>query len=402
MQSEKTLLAAAIAILVTAMPALAAGVAIPAADAPPINAQIGVTYNSNVAGSSAAFAAARGLSQSDEIFSPALAVNYSKQLGIESFYLQGTGGYDFYASNTILNRERIGVQGGAVTLLSPCQFTVRGSYMRRQSDLQDLNIIFTKNTAEDVVAGLDVVCSGFGRLVPSASVQQTWSNNSAPILFTSDYQSLSAQGSLAYGAGNWGNISLIGAYVDTQFQNRFIPLPSGFQKDGYKVYSGGVHYDKDLDAALHIALSLSQTSLSYDGLGLNFSGLTYDAALAYHPDSRFQIQVSYARHTSPSNYFNAAYSVDQILQGDISYRLTSRLKAGLGVSNRRQNFVGSDLNLATDLTKQSITSFNASLGLNITERMNLALFARHDQRHADLAAYGYAATQVGLTLSQAF
>ncbi|MGZ5925677.1 MAG: hypothetical protein ACXWLJ_03285, partial [Rhizomicrobium sp.] len=151
-----------------------------------------------------------------------------------------------------------------------------------------------------------------------------------------------------------------------------------------------------------VALSLSQTSLSYDGLGLNFSGLTYDATLSYHPDSRFQVQASYARHTSPSNYFNAAYSVDQILQGDISYRLTSRLKAGLGVSNRRQNFVGSDLNLATDLTKQSITSFNASLGLNITERMNLALFARHDQRHADLAAYGYAATQVGLTLSQAF
>ena len=43
MRSEKTLLVAAIAIMVTAMPAWAAGVAIPAADAPPINAQIGVT-----------------------------------------------------------------------------------------------------------------------------------------------------------------------------------------------------------------------------------------------------------------------------------------------------------------------------------------------------------------------
>ncbi len=402
MRSEKTLLGAAIAIMVTAMPAWAAGVAIPGADAPPINAQIGVTYNSNVAGSSPAFASLRGLTRSDEIFSPALQVNYSKQLGIESFYLQGTGGYDFYASNTILNRERIGVQGGAVTQLSPCQFTVRGSYMRRQSDLEDLNVITTKNTAEDVVAGLDVVCSGFGRLVPSASVQQTWSDNSAPILFTSDFQSLSAQGSLAYSAGNWGNISLIGAYVDTQFQNRLIPLPTGFQKDGYKVYSGGVHYEKDLDAALHVAASLSETSLSYDGLGLNFSGLTYDGSLTYTPDSRFMAEVSFARHTSPSNYLNAAYSVDQILQGDVSYRLTSRLKAGLGVSNRKQNFVGSDLNSATDLTKQSVTSFNGSLGFNVTERMNLALYVRHDQRHADLAAYSYAANQIGLTLSQAF
>jgi hypothetical protein len=34
--------------------------------------------------------------------------------------------------------------------------------------------------------------------------------------------------------------------------------------------------------------------------------------------------------------------------------------------------------------------------------MNLALYARHDQRHADLAVYSYAANQIGLTLSQAF
>jgi hypothetical protein len=402
MQSEKTLLVAAIAIMVTAMPAWAAGVAIPSADAPPISAQFGVTYNSDVAASSAAIAAARGLTRADEIFSPALAVNYSKQLGIESFYLQGTGGYDFYASNTILNRERIGVQGGAMTQLDACQFTVRGSYMRRQSDLEDLNIITTKNTSQDVVAGLDAVCSGFGRLVPSASVQQTWSDNSAPILFTSDYQSFAAQGSLAYGAGSWGDISLIGAYTDTQFQNRLIPLSSGFQEDGYKVYSGGVHYEKDIDAAFQVALSLSETSLSYDGIGQNFSGLTYDGTLTYHPDARFQVSASFARHTTPSNYLNAAYSVDQILQGDASYRLTSRLKAGLGASNRKQNFAGSDLISALDVSKQSVTSFYGSLGFNVTSRMNLAFIARHDQRHADLAGYNYAATQVGLTLSQAF
>jgi hypothetical protein len=402
MQNEKTLLVAAFAMIATAMPALAAGVAIPSVDAPPINAQFGVQYNSNVSGSSGALAAARGLTKADEIFSPALAVNYAKQLGIFSFGLQGTGGYDFYASNTILNRERIGVQGGATTLLSGCQLTARGSYQRRQSDLADLNVITTKNTQEDVVAGFDGVCNGFGRLVPSVSVQESWSNNSAPILFSSDYQSLSASGGLLYGAGSLGDISLTGQYIDTQFQNRLIPLFGGSQEDGYKVYSGGVHYEKDLDAAFRVALSLAETSLSYDGIAQNFSGVTYDATLFYHPDSRFQAQINFARRTSPSNYLNAAYSVDQTLQGDASYRLTARLKAGLGASNKRQSFAGADLNFATDLTKQSVTSFYGSLGFNITSRMNLDLTARHDQRHADLAGYSYAATMVGLTLSQAF
>lgn len=388
--------------MVTAMPAFAAGVAIPAPDAPPINARFGILYNSNVAASSAAVAGARGLTRSDEIFSPALDVNYSKQLGIMSFFVQGTGGYDFYASNSILNRERIGVLGGVGTQIDGCQLTTRGSYMRRQSDLQDLNVITTKNTEEDIIVGADAVCSGFGRLVPSLSVQQLWSNNSAPVRFTTDHQSFSAQGSLMYQAGTFGNISLIGQYVDTQYQNRVIPLFTGFRQDGYKVYSGGVHYEKTLASVFDVAVSLSETSLSYNGAAQNFSGLTYDATLTYRPDSRIQAKAYFARQTNASNRLDAAYSIDQILQGDLTYRLTSRMNAGLGVSNKKQNFAGSSLIFATDITKQTITSFYGSLGFNVTNRMNLAFIARHDQRHADLAGYSYASTLFGLTLSQAF
>jgi len=399
---DKALLLAAAGLIVNAMPAMAAGVAIPAADAPPINVQLGVRYDSNVAASNEAFATARGLVRADEIFSPAVAVNYTQQMGALGLFVQGTAGYDFYANNSILNRERIGILGGASAQMSGCQLTPRVSYMRRQSDLQDLNVVVTKNTEEDISVGMDVVCNGFGRLVPSASVQQTWANNSSGTRFSSDYESFSANAGLAYQAGSFGTISLVGQYADTQYQNRFIPLFGTFQKDGYKVYSGGVHYEKDLNAALKVGASVYQTSLSYDGLGLNFSGITYDATVTYQPDSRFDVTAHFGRQTSPSNRLGAAYSIDQILQADANYRLTSRLRAGLGASNKRQNFVGSDLIFATELTKQSVTSFYGSLGFNITSRMNLAFIARHDQRHADLAAYSYADTQVGLTLSQAF
>ncbi len=403
MRIEKALLVAAAALMVNAiLPALAAGVAIPAADAPPINAQFGIRYDSNVAASSQALATSRGLTRSDEIFSPALAVNYTKQMGALGLFVQGVGGYDFYANNSILNRERIGVLGGVSAQLSGCQFTPRASYMRRQSDLQDLNVGITKNTEEDVTVGLDAVCNGFGRLVPSASVQQTWANNSAIGRNSSDYKSFSANAGLGYQAGSFGTISLVGQYADTQYQNRFIPLFASFQEDGYKVYSGGVHYEKDLDAAIKIGASLYQTSLSYGGGNQNFSGLTYDATVTYQPDLRFDVTAHFARQTSPSNRLDAAYSIDQILSADAGYRLTSRMRAGLGISNRRQNFEGANLIFATDLTKQTVTSFYGSLGFNVTSRMNLAFIARHDQRHADLAAYSYADTQIGLTLSQAF
>ena len=61
MRIEKALLVAAAAVMVTAMPALAAGVAIPSADAPTVEAKMGVSYNSNVAASNAAVARARGI-----------------------------------------------------------------------------------------------------------------------------------------------------------------------------------------------------------------------------------------------------------------------------------------------------------------------------------------------------
>ncbi len=402
MRIEKAIIVAAAALIVNAMPALAAGVAIPAADAPPINVSLGIRYDSNVSASNQALASARGLRREDEIFSPALAVNYAKQLGSLNFFTQGTLGYDFYANNDILNRERIGVLAGVGAQVSGCQLTPRASYMRRQSDLEDLNVGITKNTQEDITVGLDVVCNGFGRLVPSASVQQTWADNSANNLLSSDYESFSANAGLGYQVGSFGTISLVGQYADTQYHNRFIPVVAALQRDGYKVYSGGLHYEKPIGATLEVGASVYQTSLSYDGLGLNFSGITYDGTVTYRPDSRFDITGHFGRQTSPTNFLNAAYSIDQIMSADAHYRLTSRMVAGIGASNRRQNFQGSNLILATDLTKQSVNSFYGSLGFNVTSRMNLSLIARNTQRHANLAAYSYADNQIGLTLSQAF
>lgn len=402
MRIEKAIIVAAAALVVNAMPALAAGVAIPAADAPMINLQMGVRYDSNVAASNGALATTRGLSREDEIFSPAVGVNYSKQLGSLGFFTQGTLGYDFYANNDRLNRERIGILAGVTAQMAGCQLTPRTSYMRRQSDLEDLNVGVTENTQEDVSVGLDVVCNGFGRLVPSASVQQTWANNSSGALFSSDYQSFSANAGLGYNAGSFGTISLVGQYADTQYDNRFVPLVAALQRDGYKVYSGGLHYERPIGGTLEIGASVYQTSLSYDGLGLNFSGITYDGTVTYHPDSRFDITAHFGRQTSPTNFLNAAYSIDQILSTDAHYRLTSRMTAGLGASNRLQRFQGANLIFATDLSKQSVTAFYGSLGFNVTNRMNLSLIARNTQRHANLAAYSYADNQIGLTLSQAF
>ena len=55
--------------------------------APPISVEGQFLYNSNVAASSAAIAAERGLVRSDEIYTPSLDINYIKELGAETFML---------------------------------------------------------------------------------------------------------------------------------------------------------------------------------------------------------------------------------------------------------------------------------------------------------------------------
>ena len=88
------------------------GQASPGPNSEPVKVEADVVYDSNVAASSAALAAARGLAQADEIYTPSLDLNYVKQVGVDSFFLTGQAGYDFYQRNTILDRERLNAQSG--------------------------------------------------------------------------------------------------------------------------------------------------------------------------------------------------------------------------------------------------------------------------------------------------
>src|SRR5690349_19753602 len=105
-----------------AQPAVAAGV--PTLDSPPISVQFSATYYTNVAGSSDTIAALRGLNTEDVVYAPSLNLNLVEPLGGATVFLNGYIGYDIHQRNTILDRERISVQGGANTHLAICDTTL--------------------------------------------------------------------------------------------------------------------------------------------------------------------------------------------------------------------------------------------------------------------------------------
>lgn len=401
MVCRKIVLGVCAAATALAQPALAVGV--PALDTPPVTAQFNATYYSNVAGSSNAIAGLRNLTTEDVVYAPSLNLNLVEPLGGARAFLAGYIGYDFHQRNTILDRERISVQGGVNTKLAVCDTTLSGIYARSQSDLTDLVTVATDNTQETITIGLDASCSTGGRLTPSFGVSQTWSTNSAVAYLTQEYESTAANAALAYDAGSLGAFSLIGSFNRTDYPNRFFLLPTGLQADGYNMYSGGLRYENDIMPNLNLSASVSGTRLETDNnVGAGFDGITYDGTLTFRASSRVNFNVGFSRQTRPSMYLNSSYSVAETYFAGVDYRISGRLKAAITASQTQSDFSGAALLPGLNITDQTYRSVMGSLSYTISPTFTAGLNAGYTQRDANVVGYSYSGAQVGLSLSKAF
>lgn len=384
-----------------AQPAIAAGV--PSLDTPPISVQFSATYYTNATGSSGAIAALRGLDGEDVVYAPSLNLNLVEPLGGATVFLNGYIGYDIHQRNTILDRERISVSGGANTRLAICDTTLSGVYARSQSDLYDLLVVATNNTQETITAALDATCNMGGRLTPSFGVSHTWSTNSAIQYLTQEYESTNANAALAYNAGSLGTFSLIGTYGRTDYPNRFFLLPTGLQQDGYNMYSGGVRYENDIMPNLNLTASVSGTRLETDNnAGASFDGITYDGTLTLRASSRMNFRAGLSRQTRPSMYLNSSYSVSESYFAGADYVVSARIKAAINATYTQSDFSGAALLPGLNITDQTMKSVMGSLSYTISPTFSATLSGGYTQRDANVVGYSYSGAQVGLALSKAF
>lgn len=386
---------------VLAQPAVAAGV--PSLDTPPISVQFSATYYTNATGSSGAIAALRGLDGEDVVYAPSLNLNLVEPLGGATVFLNGYIGYDIHQRNTILDRERISVSGGANTRLAICDTTLSGVYARSQSDLYDLLVVATNNTQETITAALDATCNMGGRLTPSFGVSHTWSTNSAIQYLTQEYESTNANAALAYNAGSLGTFSLIGTYGRTDYPNRFFLLPTGLKQDGYNMYSGGVRYENDIMPNLNLTASVSGTRLETDNnAGASFDGITYDGTLTLRASSRMNFRAGLSRQTRPSMYLNSSYSVSESYFAGADYVVSARIKAAINATYTQSDFSGAALLPGLNITDQTMKSVMGSLSYTISPTFSATLSGGYTQRDANVVGYSYSGAQVGLALSKAF
>jgi hypothetical protein len=367
-----------------------------------INATVEGAYESNVAGGDAQVAAERGLKPQDFMITPTVLVDVLRPIGPESVFLQGSAGYSFYDRNSVLNRENLNLTGGLNARLGTCRGTATARISRYQDQLQNVTRTEVKDVYDLYSVGLDAICGRPIGLSPILSVTQSWANNSNTELSTSDNQTFGVSAGVAYQTPTFGKLSLFGQYQTTTFNNRFVLVNSQPVQDGYDTYGGWIRYQRLLGARIQGTASVGYTSLKPAIAGTpGFDGFTYDADLTFRAGGRLGLHAGFNRDVEPSNVLDATYGLEIRSLVEATYDLGARLKLNLGVSETTRRFQGLSLLTGVDLTKDDTKSIYATATYKLN-KLFVALNVRNDERIANVAAFSYSDTRVGLTVGTAY
>jgi hypothetical protein len=366
------------------------------------------TYDSNVARSTAEVAELRGIKQDDEIFTPSATAEISRSFGVNTVYVSGSAGYNFYSQNHILDRQFADILGGASTQLAACLGQVAGSFTSEQNDLQELVGLTRQgvnNTQNIGKIGAKVSCERPGRLSPDASVTQTWSSNGSSLYSINNYNSLTGSGGVSYSRSSLGTARIFIQYTATSYPDRKGLVGS---TDEYDSLAVGASWSRKLGAKLQFSGSLLYSNVNTNGSGATstggFSGLTYDADALYTPFSRLSAEINYTRSIAPSTLIGASYVIQSILNGHVDYALGVRSSATLGGSYSNFDYRGDTVFFTAEdiYSHEEIGSVYGDFNYKLWRRLSAKFDARWETRSANVSLYNYDDVRVGVTLTATY
>jgi hypothetical protein len=366
------------------------------------------TYDSNVARGTAEIAELRGIKQDDEIFSPSATAEISRSFGVNTVYVSGDAGYNFYSQNHILDRQFANIAGGATTQLAACLGQVAGSFTSEQNDLQELVGLTRQgvnNTQNIGKIGAKVSCERPGRLSPDASVTQTWSSNGSSLYSINNYNSLMASAGVSYARSALGTVRIFLQYTDTSYPDRKGFLDS---TDEYESFAGGASWSRKLGAKLQVSGSLLYSNVNTNGSGATstggFSGLTYDVDALYTPFSRLSAEINYTRSIAPSTLIGASYVIESVLNGHVDYALGVRASATLGGSYSDFDYRGDAVFFTAEdiYSHEEIGAIYGDFNYKLWRRLSAKFDARWETRTTNVSLYNYDDVRVGVTLTATY
>jgi hypothetical protein len=383
-----------------------------------VRADLNASYDSNVLGVSKAARRANVIEDSVDDFriTPSLALDLITPFGRQSAFLRGEIGYDFYFSNTHLNRERINLNGGAnLRAGGTCSALVDAAYARQRSNSANVfavtadPLIDENNTEETISYGGQAQCGGPIGISPSFGYRHTRVRNSSPFFIFNDSNQDAFNASLGYQRPTLGRISVYGNYSEGEYIRRnILGLPAGsipgLPLDGVKNYSAGVRFERSIGSRIYGAVALGYSWADpRSPLSRKFRGTSYAVNLGVRPSDRLTVDLNASRASELSNAVFATFAVTEQYGVNGTYRLNQKLAFNFGSSYQKRDYQG-DARVIDDQAQVSKDEFvRGYVGfvydLNRRLRMN-GVFSQQ-RRMSDNSFFNYnnSTASLGVSLS---
>jgi hypothetical protein len=171
----------------------------------------------------------------------------------------------------------------------------------------------------------------------------------------------------------------------------------------------GIRYERPIGARLNGFAGVGYFKIEPQGNGIgtsNHASTTWNVGLTYRATPRLLLNGTYNYGATPSLLAGASYALTTAAEVRGDYLISSRMHASAGYRRSERNYNATpEISVgipALAPKNQTRDTYFASLDFKLTNRISLALDARHDDTTSSLTAFNYNADIVGVSASLTF
>lgn len=367
-----------------------------------------VFYDTNVARGNETAARLRGIRNEDVRVTPTASLDMTLPRGRALLTVRGSIGYDAYARNERLNRERVSLRTRAALPLAFCQLAPGAAFERRQIDLADVSIIANVNEASGTTvqtyreAEGVLACGPEIGFRPGAYIRYASNRIEGSRRRRQDVEEVRYGSQLNYVHPSVGIVGLFAQRRDFTY-DRWEPLLFG-NASKVSVSNAGLRLDRRLGARLQLAGTISYADFSSSARlpgAKNFDGLNWDASATLRIGGRILLIAGSDRTITVLPGF-AAEAVRQTNHtGSISYALTPLLRVGVSATRADRDFRLDPSRIGLAITRDRLDTATVRLEYN-RRRMSFGLRGSYQRRNSDNDLFDYKGAQAMLSVSYLF
>jgi predicted porin len=363
-----------------------------------LDARGGVAYDSNVSGGNTSIATLRQLQPEDVTYTLGTSAAFQLPSSRQTLFVDASADFQRHQNNSVLDADDYSVTAGIAERLGLCSATGIAGYSRRQSQIQDLAIAATKNTATQEAGSVGVTC-GRRAIFVQANGNVTRVTNDA--LQSGFVNSTTENASVGAGYRNdrLGDLSITGQYSNIDYP----PDPVlGTSTPSVQEYGAGLSYSRKIGLRLSGSAGVSYNIIQGGITHTSSDGLNANASLAYRLSSRTQFTLDYNLGNSASPLMNTSYVRSETIQITGSYSLTKRVSFHASASRAKQDYRGIQQIVVLQLRQSTTDQFGGGVDVKIGRKASVSLTATYTDRVADVPQFNYSDDRIAVTLSNRF